>query len=178
METAHWSPSRWCQHTLGVLPTLLQGRRTLLTWPPATARRPQAGSQRCSQAPPPHLGTLSFLLCPPRSTPPAACALVRTAAALPLRTLSPSWSRPPHSLGEYSVLQPRPTRSGCGPQLSAHPQGPSDLAAEPKGHPHQAAQHSAPLHAPLPLTQASPGDRGLPAPMLSLAERGHRVNMC
>ena len=53
METAHWSPSRWCQHTLGVLPTLLQGRRTLLTWPPATARRPQAGSQHCSPAPPP-----------------------------------------------------------------------------------------------------------------------------
>ena len=58
METAHWSPSRWCQHTLGVLPTLLQGRRTLLTWPPATARRPQAGSQHCSQAPLPSQHTL------------------------------------------------------------------------------------------------------------------------
>lgn len=163
METARWSPSRWCQHTLGVLPTLLQGRQTLLTWPPATAR-PQAGSQRCSQ------------------TPPFCCVFLgarhlRTAAALPLRTLTPSWSRPPHSLGECSVLQPRPTRSGRGPRLSAHPRGHSDHAAGPKGHPHQAAQHSAPLHAPLPLTQASPGDRGLPAPMLSLAERGHGVNV-
>lgn len=53
METARWSPSCRCQHTLGVLPTLLQGKRTLLTWSPATARRPQAGSQRCSQIPRP-----------------------------------------------------------------------------------------------------------------------------
>ena len=110
-----WSPSRRCQYTPRVPPTLVKRQ----TDPSHPARPPLAAHRqgprgsalwrRLLPEPPSHL-VLAPLCCVfHEHTTCCACTRAHRFAALLLSTLIPSWSRPPHKVShELSVLQSGP----------------------------------------------------------------------